>query len=247
MEFLKASLSLVPSAAIRNRVEGSPAEALFETSLVCALAAWHPSPLISVPLSMIAFLSWEFWQTRKEMASPHLNVRESQTTTSSSGGVGPGDDSCPYFPESADPHTPGNSKSTVALPDGKPDETDGKSLEDLHGRPFLFPTRLIHTRMTPFKNKFSHSYVLAGVPVGLQRCYSPIFSVDYDGIKAQRWYWPFRRAWFNVRAQDHGIRGGTNLSLSHKLREILLSEVSTSSLPTSPMSSAACMELLRIQ
>jgi hypothetical protein len=38
--------------------------------------------------------------------------------------------------------------------------------------------------------------------------------------------WPFRRAWFNIKAQDYAIRGGSHMTMTQKLKEYLLSVVS---------------------
>ncbi len=94
----------------------------------------------------------------------------------------------------------------------------------------LFPTDLRHRRIAPFKDAFRHSYLYCGMPVGLHACYSPILCVDQPADSTSNW--PFRKAWFSLRAEDHAIRGGPHLTMSQKLREFLLSEVSLSLLPT---------------
>lgn len=97
-------------------------------------------------------------------------------------------------------------------------------LWQLHGKPGLFPCHLRHRRLNPFKDSFRHSYLYVGTPVGLQACYSPILCVDLPHNPSSRW--PFRRAWFNIKGQDHAIRGGSHLTIAQKLREYLISEVS---------------------
>lgn len=184
-----------------------------------------------------------FYETRSEYMSPVGNVREinredstdhthfSSTANNLEASHSPSTsnlrtDMCPItFP---------GFRSNISRLLYVTDESGGKSTleiggemvepKELYGKPILFPCHLRHRRITPFKDSFRHSYLYVGIPVGLRACYSPILSIDLPyGRKSK---WPFRRAWFNIRAQDHAIRGGAHMTMAQKLREYLLSEVS---------------------
>jgi len=203
----------------------------------------------SLLLVVSAFIGLAFYETRVEYGNPKGNVRELGPETSNgkegipleADGIPtthsslPPDASpamCPINPTSFNlfRSTANNSDSLAQNREGVipeniqgfgPETTD---LTNLHGKPILFPCHLRHRRVSPFKDNFQHSYLYAGAPVGLHNTYRPIYSID-DPPKPNSW---LPGGWFNFRAQDHAIRGGTNLTLSQKLREFLLSEVSLS-------------------
>jgi hypothetical protein len=81
----------------------------------------------------------------------------------------------------------------------------------------MYPSVLRHIRIAGgFKDDFSHSYLYIGVPVGIHATYSPMISMDRPSYKVL----------WNIRPQDQAIRGGKDLTLSHKLEEFLRTQVS---------------------
>ena len=94
----------------------------------------------------------------------------------------------------------------------------------LHGRVTMFPCDLRHLRQSGFRNKFHHSYLYVGYPVGLSACYSPLISVEPQ-IRPASWL-PINKAWFSVRPEHHGFNGGADRSMTQKLEEFLSTKVS---------------------
>lgn len=96
----------------------------------------------------------------------------------------------------------------------------------LHGRVTMFPCDLRHLRRSGFKDDYHHSYLYAGYPVGLSASYGPLITVEPPVRPG--YLLPLKRAWFSIRPEDHGFNGGANRSMTQKLEEFLLSEVSHS-------------------
>ncbi|KXT09487.1 hypothetical protein AC579_7822 [Pseudocercospora musae] len=76
--------------------------------------------------------------------------------------------------------------------------------------PLLIPSRTTHSRLFPQKHSFSYSYLLVGVPVGLQGRVANVLSIDSQ-----------RPAWFDVRSSDFLHRGNSELGLGEKLKRYL--------------------------
>ncbi|EMC92389.1 hypothetical protein BAUCODRAFT_38441 [Baudoinia panamericana UAMH 10762] len=76
--------------------------------------------------------------------------------------------------------------------------------------PLLFSSKTTHTRLFPQKHAFSYTYLLVGVPVGIQGRISRILSVDAQ-----------KPAWFSVNAEDYLQRGRAEVTLAHKLKSYL--------------------------
>ena len=76
--------------------------------------------------------------------------------------------------------------------------------------PLLIPSRTTHSRIFPKKNSFSYSYLLVGIPVGIQGRVSKALSVDSQ-----------QSSWFNVRCEDFLTRGDGHLGLAEKLKRYL--------------------------
>ncbi|KAK5133737.1 hypothetical protein LTR08_007387 [Meristemomyces frigidus] len=79
--------------------------------------------------------------------------------------------------------------------------------------PLLLASKTTHSRFFPRKHSFSYSYLLVGVPVGMQGRISSVLSVDSQ-----------RHGWFSVDAADHLTRGQGDLSLAEKLKRYLHSQ-----------------------
>ncbi|EME83343.1 uncharacterized protein MYCFIDRAFT_153940 [Pseudocercospora fijiensis CIRAD86] len=76
--------------------------------------------------------------------------------------------------------------------------------------PLLIPSRTTHSRLFPRKHSFSYTYLLVGVPVGLQGRVANVLSIDSQ-----------RPAWFDVRSADFLNRGSPELGLGEKLKRFL--------------------------
>lgn len=240
MNAIAISSPLVLSCMLRTSIRDSIYVLLGENLLIVCLVEWMPPFWTAFLTVFIGFLGLAFYETRAEYMNPIGNVREinSEYAVEHKRVVTKANDNeyslpsplnlkssmCPVRISKIISDT---SSSVLGTNSGNDDHKVIKPANDvnkLHGKPILFPCHLKHRRLTPFKDSFRHSYLYVGTPVGLQACYSPILCVDlpYD----QRSKWPFRRAWFNIKGQDHAIRGGSHLTTAQKLREYLISEVS---------------------
>ncbi|KAK5107715.1 hypothetical protein LTR62_000737 [Meristemomyces frigidus] len=74
----------------------------------------------------------------------------------------------------------------------------------------LLTSKTTHSRLFPKKHSFSYSYLLVGIPVGVQGQLNKILSVDST-----------QRAWFHVDAADYLTRGGADSTLADKLKAYL--------------------------
>ena len=90
--------------------------------------------------------------------------------------------------------------------------------QDIFIRPYLIPARTAHTRLFPKKHSFSYSYLLVGIPVGLQGNVNGIISADVfrSGLP---------KAWYDVDPADYLERGSGHLGLRRKLDNYLESQV----------------------
>lgn len=216
---LPAALLGVLSAFLRYPVESDSAAFLVDHVVLAICTLWMPSSWVRVPFSLVAFLALAFYQTRAEFTRPEENDREEHGM-------------CPVLSRKPGvSHTISGSVPPPGRPSLSVSSTELLSLprsddepRELHGKPTLFPCDLRHKRIGPFQDAFRHGYLYCGIPVGLHACYSPILCVDQPTDTTRKW--PFRKAWFNMRAEDHAIRGGAHLTMAQKLREFLLSEVS---------------------
>jgi hypothetical protein len=101
--------------------------------------------------------------------------------------------------------------------------SNSQTEKTFHGRITMFPCDLRHLRRSGFKDKYHHSYLYVGYPVGLRACYSPLITVEPPFRPG--FLLPIKKAWFSIRPEDHAFNGGANLSMTQKLGEFLLSEV----------------------
>jgi DUF1365 family protein len=76
--------------------------------------------------------------------------------------------------------------------------------------PLLLASKTTHSRLFPEKHAFSYSYLLVGVPVGVQGRISKLLSVDSP-----------HPGWFSVDPEDYLFRGDSHMSLSEKLQKYL--------------------------
>lgn len=213
---------------------------LAENLLIVCLVEWMP-PFWTAFITVFAVsMGLAFYETRAEYMNPIGNVREinSEDSVEHAGVVTKANDDeyslpstsnlksgmCPVRISSLIADTGSAILGTNSEKDAYRVIKPANDVKKLHGKPILFPCHLRHRRLTPFKDSFRHSYLYVRTPVGLQACYSPILCVDLP--HDQRSKWPFRRAWFNIRGQDHAIRGGYHLTIAQKLRQYLISEVS---------------------
>lgn len=217
---LPVALLGVLSAISRYHVEGDPVAFLVDHAVLAICTLWMPSSWVRVPFSLVAFLALAFYQTRAEFARPEETDREEHGM-------------CPVLSRKPGvPHTisslarpPGCPSLSASLTEFRSSSRGNDEPRELHGRPTLFPCDLRHKRIGPFQDAFRHAYLYCGIPIGFHACYSPILCVDQPTDTTSRW--PFRKAWFNMRAEDHLIRGGAHLTMAQKLREFLLSEVTS--------------------
>lgn len=248
MNVFLISCPLVLSCILRFLAEDSMVHLLAENLLAIVLFQWMVGFKTTFVFALAAFLGLAFYQTRVEYTNITENVREIGHHTSrdrlvpscplSNPGISDSLDSaqnssplmCPInvfearrFKKTTHSTVPQNALErslTIASGVSRHYEEPG----GLHGKPVLFPCDLRHRRIAPFKDYFSHSYLYVGTPVGLRACYSPLLAVDLPRETNGRWL--FKKAWFSLRAKDHAIRGGAHLSLTQKLTEYLISEVS---------------------
>ncbi len=217
---LSGILSGILSSIIRHSVEGDSIALLVDHVVLAVCISCIPSIWVGVLVSVAAFLGLAFYQTRVEFARPEDNDREEHGLCPVLSRIPGTSSGC--SPPPSHPSAPSTKLRHFQRDDDEPRE--------LHGTPMLFPTDLRHRRIAPFKDGFRHSYLYCGMPVGLHACYSPILCVDQPTDPTSNW--PFRRAWFSLRAEDHAIRGGPHMTMTQKLREFLLSEVSLLSTQT---------------
>ncbi|RDW70958.1 hypothetical protein BP6252_07521 [Coleophoma cylindrospora] len=245
MNIFTTSATLVLSGILRSVLVGDTILLLADSAVIVILIQWMPSFWTTIAVTTTTFLGMAFYETRAEYLNMEGNVREAKSerlveskSSSSNPNLGaphmllsPSDSATGICPVASFNPLKLSRKASVSLPlvtdnHSRKDFSKGTEPQDkptlLHGNPIVFPCELRHRRINPFKDQFRHSYLYCGVPVGLHACYSPIICVDLPRDPRSRW--PFRRAWFNIRAQDYGIRGGSSMTLAQKLREYLLSE-----------------------
>jgi hypothetical protein len=225
MNAFAISSPLVLSCMLRISIKESIYVLLGENLLIVCLVEWMP-PFWTTFITVFAvFMGLAFYDTRTEYMNPLGNVREINLEDSvEHKGVITSSGMCPVRISRIMADTDSSISSTNSEKDADRVRKSTNEVKKLHGKPILFPCHLRHRRLTPFKDSFRHSYLYVGTPVGLQACYSPILCVDLPHDPKSKW--PFRRAWFNIKGQDHAIRGGSHLTIAQKLREYLISEVS---------------------
>nr|POF01326.1 hypothetical protein CFP56_21274 [Quercus suber] len=76
--------------------------------------------------------------------------------------------------------------------------------------PLLLTSRTDHARLIPKKHSFSYSYLLVGIPVGIQGRISTVLSVDSQ-----------KRGWFSVNSAGHLERDEGRSGLAAKLKRYL--------------------------
>ncbi|PLB46104.1 hypothetical protein P170DRAFT_365352 [Aspergillus steynii IBT 23096] len=76
------------------------------------------------------------------------------------------------------------------------------------GKPLLFPITLTHNRRSPIWNRFSHSVLFVGVPVGIKCQIGKLLSIDADETIS---------SWFTVDSKRYLHRGDDHLGLREKL------------------------------
>ncbi|KAL5350993.1 hypothetical protein ACLOAV_004566 [Pseudogymnoascus australis] len=238
MNAFAISSPLVLSCMLRISNEESIYVLLGENMLIVFLVEWMPSFSTTFLTVFTVFLGLAFYETRAEYMHPLANAREFNpgNSTEHTGIVTQANDDgnsprfttnlktrmCPMAISRIIANTRSSIPGTKSEKDADRVHKTTNEVKKLHGKPILFPCHLRHRRLTPFKDSFQHSYLYVGTPVGLEACYSPILCVDspYDPMRK----WPFRKAWFNIRSQDHGIRGGFYLTIAEKLKEYLISD-----------------------
>ncbi|KAH8646865.1 hypothetical protein BX600DRAFT_156434 [Xylariales sp. PMI_506] len=239
MEFLAIGFSMIPSSVMRSLVEQDIPSLLLDNLLLALLLTWKPSTWTIISLSLALFLGLASFEHRAEHMHSKYNDRELNPATATNSSHHPPNDTkraqlhtlnsnaglCPVSMSTL--FGLGSHSTTQPIPSGEEKiiegSTDyGREPKELHGQPILFPCHLRHRRMTQFKDNFNHSYLYCGIPVGLHACYSPILCVDQ--VPDPKSKWPFQRAWFSLRPQDHLIRGAKHMTMSQKLREFLISE-----------------------
>ena len=238
MNIFAISSPLALSCMLRISNEESIYVLLGENVLIMFLVEWMPSFWTTLLTVFTVFLGLAFYETRAEYMHPPANVREVSLGISvGHSGIAAranGDEntlcSTTNLKTGMCPMATSKINTCSSIPGTNSEKNADRvhkttnEVKKLHGKPILFPCHLRHRRLTPFKDSFRHSYLYVGTPVGLEACYSPILCVDlpYDPKRK----WPFRKAWFNIRSQDHGIRRGSHLTIAEKLREYLISDVS---------------------
>jgi hypothetical protein len=241
MSVIAISSPLVLSCILRGFVEDNITVLLADNLLVVGFIQWMP-PLWTVLIAaLVICIGTAFYETRIEYMNPMGNFREiSANHMGFSSATNDLEASHSRRPQSNAKPGMCPIKSfqlpslTANMSRPFPDESVGKDAhasrgeteekKELHGKPILFPCHLSHRRMAPFGDGFPYSYLYVGIPVGLHACYSPILCIDQPHDPTSKW--PFRRAWFNIRAEDHAIREGAHMTMAQKLREYLLFEVS---------------------
>ncbi|KAK1140888.1 hypothetical protein N8T08_009761 [Aspergillus melleus] len=76
------------------------------------------------------------------------------------------------------------------------------------GKPLLFPLTLTHNRLCPIWNRFSHSVLMVGVPVGLKCRIGKLLSIDAEKTLP---------SWFTFDSKRYLHRGDEHLGLREKL------------------------------
>jgi hypothetical protein len=225
---------------VRSLINESIYVLIGENLLIVCLVEWMASFGTTFITAFALFMGQAFYETRAEYMNMLGNLREvnSEKLVEHVGVVTKANDNDQSLPSTSNlkpgmcpvgvPKMSTDTASSISDTNNEMDINKGHRLKDeaikLHGKPILFPCHLRHRRLAPFKDSFRHSYLYVGTPVGLQACYSPILSVDLPYNPKSKW--PFRKAWFNIKGQDHAIRGGSHLTTAQKLREYLISEVS---------------------
>lgn len=91
-------------------------------------------------------------------------------------------------------------------------------------KPLLFPCRTSHTRFFPKTHSFSHSYLLAGIPVGWRGSVGGMLAAD-QGVSSGSVADNSGRSLYSVNAADYLDRGYGHLGLDGKLKKYLESQV----------------------
>nr|POE56244.1 hypothetical protein CFP56_50788 [Quercus suber] len=76
--------------------------------------------------------------------------------------------------------------------------------------PLLLTSRTNHSRLFPKKHSFSYSYLLVGIPIGVQGRISTVLSIDSH-----------KRGWFSVNSAGHLERDEGQYGLAEKLKRYL--------------------------
>lgn len=213
--------SLLLSLLFRLAVERRPALAFSENFLLITL--WQSGLAFwgNAWSSWIFFAGIATWQTQNEYRDttrkPKSNRTELSCTALSRSGQFPAKISCAQK---------GETKTCVQNSSPSCKGIREPQIEkELHGRVTMFPCDLRHLRRSGFKDDYHHSYLYVGCPVGMSFCHSPLVHIQPEtSCKA---VFPSKRAWFSVRPEDHAFNGGPNMTLAEKLKEFLLSEVSS--------------------
>ena len=103
-------------------------------------------------------------------------------------------------------------------------QNDAGVKRKFNGKVMMFPCTLRHLRRSNFKDDYQHSYLYVGCPVGLRVTHSPLVTIEPD--PRPTYLLPFKSSWFSVRSEDHAFNGDSSLSITQKLKEFLVSEVS---------------------
>jgi len=219
---LPAALLGVLSGILRYPLERDPVAFLVDHAVLAICTVWMHSGWVQVLFSLVSFLALAFHQSGAEFTGPEEDDREEHGM-------------CPIFGRK--PSVPQTSSGSSPPPDHPPLTSHSTEFwhspgshdepRELHGSPTLFPCDLRHKRIGPFRDAFRQAYLYCGIPVGLHACYSPILCVDQPTDTSSKW--PFRKAWFSMRAENRAIRGGAHMTMAQKLREFLLFEVGSHS------------------
>jgi hypothetical protein len=240
MNSFAISSPLVLSCMVRSLINESMYVLIGENLLIVYLVEWMAPFWTTLITAFAVFMGQAFYETRAEYMNTLGNVREvnSEKSAEHAGVVAKANDNDHSLPSTSNLKSGmcpvriskmiKGTASSILDTNNEMDIYKVRKPKDeakkLHGKPILFPCHLRHRRLAPFKDSFRHSYLYVGTPVGLQACYSPILCVDLPNNPRSKW--PFRKAWFNIKGQDHAIRGGSYLTIAQKLREYLISEVS---------------------
>lgn len=87
------------------------------------------------------------------------------------------------------------------------------------GKPLLFPVTLTHNRLAPVLNRFTHSVLMVGVPVGIKCQVGKILAIDADETLP---------SWFTFDSKRYLHRGDEHLGLREKLDVFLRDQVCVS-------------------
>lgn len=212
--------SLLLSLWVRQAVEKRPALAISENILLFTLMQFGLTSWGNVLIFWIFFSGIAALQTQNEYRDTTRKLKSRTAELSCTGlwqkGQFSAEINCPQ--DQTVPYVPKSSPSCKRIHEP---EIEKK----LHGRVTMFPCDLRHLRRSGFKDDYHHSYLYVGCPVGLSICHSPLVHIEPNpGLNT---LFPSKRAWFGVRPEDHGFNGGPNMTLAGKLKEFLLSEVSS--------------------